>query len=161
MLLALTFLFDSLAQAVATPVTSGNWEVIDILKVTESSMWVRPVSLHTNRMLKIFWIVWKSYWDLDQISVVTPQILFKQRNGWETRREERLQASHYIQHSPLIGGNQLWCSHVLTKCLLHAVWQKTGPRRVWPAHWEESPVSTTRPTSATKPPFTRWAAEVR
>lgn len=61
----------------------------------------------------------------------------------------------------LIGGSQLWCSDVLTKCLLRAVWQKTGARHVWPVHWKESPVSTTRPPSATTPPSTRWAAEVR
>lgn len=41
-----------------------------------------------------------------------------------------------------------------------AGWQKMGQRRAWPARWKESPVSTTPPTSATKPPFTRWAAEV-
>lgn len=114
--------------------------------------------LYTNRTLSILFHCLKFDWDLNQTCAITPQILFKQRNGREARWKERLQASNFVRHWPLIGRYvQMYWRNV--SCM-RAGWQKTGTRRVWPVLWEESPASTTQPTSATVPPFTRWAAEV-
>lgn len=148
-------------QGTATPITSGEWEVIDIVKVTADSVWVGSPAHRTK-------------WNYPRCDWAVP---FPTQNSHSDQLFHRYYSSNEMDWKP--GGRNVyrWGSSLSTLsrscglfsltqlvcvclCVCASGWPKTGRRRVSPVRYEEQTVCTIQPTSATTPPSIGWAAAV-